>query len=185
MTLGAAFDGVLAAARTGAEWAWAELYRNAAPSVLAYLRAQNAADPENLAGEVFLQLVRDLHSFAGGAREFRSWLFTIAHNRLLDERRRAARRPVEAAGDDIVQWHAPARDAEDEALSALGAERVERVIRRLSPEQQTVLLLRLFAELTIEEVAKVIGKRPGAVKQLQRRGLVSLRRELREEGVTL
>jgi RNA polymerase sigma-70 factor (ECF subfamily) len=59
------------------------------------------------------------------------------------------------------------------------------VIRRLSPDQQTVLLLRLFAELTIEEVATVIGKRPGAVKQLQRRGLVALRRELREEGVTL
>lgn len=185
MTLGAAFDGVLAAARAGAEWAWAELYRDAAPSVLAYLRAQKAADPENLGGEVFLQLVRDLRSFAGGEREFRAWLFTIAHNRLLDERRRATRRPAEAAGPGLVEWHAPVGDAEDEALSALGAERVERAIRRLSPDQQTVLLLRLFAELTVDEVATVIGKRPGAVKQLQRRGLVALRRELREEGVTL
>jgi RNA polymerase sigma factor (sigma-70 family) len=185
VTLGAAFEGVLGAARAGAEWAWAELYRDAAPSVLAYLRAQKAADPENLVGEVFVQLVRDLDSFTGGERQFRSWLFTIAHNRLLDERRRAARRPAEARRDGVLEWHALARDAEDDALSALTVQHVEQVIRRLSPDQQTVLLLRLFAELTIEEVAAVVGKGPGAVKQLQRRGLVALRRELREGGVTL
>ena len=107
MSLGHTFDGVLAGARARAEWAWAELYRDVAPSLLAYLRAQKAPDPEDLAGEVFLQLVRDLDSFQGGEREFRSWLFTVAHNRLLDERRRATRRPVEAAGEDVIEWHGP------------------------------------------------------------------------------
>jgi RNA polymerase sigma factor (sigma-70 family) len=185
VTLGHTFDGVLAGARAGAEWAWAALYRDVAPSLLAYLRVQKAYDPENLAGEVFLHLVRDLHSFAGDERAFRSWLFTVAHSRLLDERRRATRRPLEAAGDDVIEWHAPVLDAEDEALSALSADRLERAIRRLSPDQQTVLFLRIFADLTVDEVATLVGKRPGAVKQLQRRGLAAVRRALREEGVTL
>ena len=78
----------------------------------------------------------------------------------------------------------PVRDAEEDALSALGADRVEDAVRRLSPDQQAVLFLRIFAELTIDEVATVVGKRLGAVKQLQRRGLAALRRALRQESVT-
>ena len=59
------------------------------------------------------------------------------------------------------------------------------MIARLSPDQQSVVLLRVIADLTVEQVARVIGKRPGAVKALQRRGLAALEREISKEGVTL
>ena len=55
----------------------------------------------------------------------------------------------------------------------------------LSEDQRAVLLLRVVGDLSIEEVAKAVGKRPGAVKALQRRGLAAIRRELARKGVTL
>ena len=92
------FEPVLSAARTGAEWAWAELYREHAPAVLGYLRARRAPDAEDLLGEVFLQLARDLSGFEGDARAFRAWVFTVAHHRLLDDVRKRRRRPQTEGG---------------------------------------------------------------------------------------
>ncbi len=185
MAIGEAFGGVLAAARAGAEWAWTMLYEDLAPSVLGYLRVRGAAEPEDLTGEVFLQVVRDLHRFRGDERSFRAWVLTIAHHRLLDERRARARRPVEPLDPAAAEVPDPAAWTEERALSSVEAERVARLIARLSPDQQDVLLLRTLGGMTIEEVARAVGKRPGAVKQLQRRAIAALRRELQREGVTL
>jgi RNA polymerase sigma-70 factor (ECF subfamily) len=79
----------------------------------------------------------------------------------------------------------PLSDAADEALARIGAEEVQRVLGILSPDQQAVLLLRILGDLSVEDTAKAVGKRPGAVKQLQRRGLATLKRELERKGVTL
>ncbi|MGH2695176.1 MAG: RNA polymerase sigma factor [Actinomycetota bacterium] len=78
-----------------------------------------------------------------------------------------------------------ADDPEGAALTSAAVEGVRRALDRLSLDQRDVLLLRLFGRLTVAEVALVTGKRPGAVKALQRRGLASLRRHLLKEGVTL
>jgi len=172
------FDAVLQAARAEAEWAWAALYDGLQPSILGYLRAQRAADPEDLAGEVFLQIVRDLARFEGEERDFRAWAFTIAHHRLLDDRRGRGRRPEAPATDAVIERHGPTGDVEVEALEALGTEHVRRLIDGLARDQRHVLLLRILGDLTIEEVARVVRKRPGAVKALQRRGLAALRRAL-------
>jgi RNA polymerase sigma-70 factor, ECF subfamily len=183
-TLGEQFPAVLIAARAGADWAWAEIYRDLAPSVLGYLRARGADEPEDLAGEVFLQVVRDLGRFEGGEREFRAWVFVVAHHRLIDDARRRTRRPVEAAGDlPTDELRSP--DAQEEAFDSIAAVRVRRLIGRLAPDQRDVLLLRVLGGLTVAEVADVIGKRPGAVKALQRRGLATLERALSREGVPL
>ena len=65
--LGENFSGTLEAARTGADWAWAAIYRDLSPAVLGYLRARGAHEPEDVTGEVFVQVVRDLQRFNGGA----------------------------------------------------------------------------------------------------------------------
>jgi RNA polymerase sigma factor (sigma-70 family) len=179
------FDRLLLAARARAEWAWTEIYRELAPGILGYLRARGAREPEDLTGEVFLQVVRDLPSFTGAGRDFRSWVFTIAHNRFLDEARRAARRPVVFVEAGAFEALLPTGDAEEDALAALGAERVQRVLSGLSPDQQAVILLRIVGDLTVTEVARVVGKSPGAVKQLQRRALVAIGSDLAHEYVTL
>jgi len=179
------FAAVLRAARTGEDWAWRAIYDELAPPLLGYLRARRAAQPEDLLGEVMLQLVRDLPSFKGGFWDFRAWAFTIAHHRLLDERRRSARKPSEAVPPEAIEQLGPLGDVEDDALRALSVERVGRLLARLSPDQQNVILLRVLGELTCEEVGKVIGKRAGAVKALQRRGFEALKKELAKERVTI
>jgi RNA polymerase sigma factor (sigma-70 family) len=176
------FPQILSAARAGAEWAWSSIYGDLAPAVLGYVRAQGAVEPEDLTGEVFLQVVRDLHRFEGDERAFRSWIFVIAHHRLLDDVRARKRRPVEPTSELPAE---AVGGADDEALEALAAERVRRIIERLSPDQRDVLLLRVLGGLTVDEVAAVVGKRPGAVKALQRRGLAAIERRLAKEGVTL
>lgn len=174
---------MLAAARGGASWAFARLYSELAPAVAGYLRVQRAAEPEDLTSEVFLGVFRGLGSFDGTEAQFRSWVFTIAHRRLQDERRRLARQPHLATVDAEVR--APAGDVEREALEALGEQWVVGLCARLSADQRTVLLLRVVADLTVEEVARITGKSVGAVKALQRRALGALRKKLAREGVPL
>jgi RNA polymerase sigma factor (sigma-70 family) len=178
MTAGRPFSATVDAAREGDEGAWTTLYRQFSPMLLGYLRARRAAEPEDLLGEVFAQAVRDLRSFEGSERDFRAWMFSIAHNRLVDEARRRARRPVVPAPEETIAAHGESGDVESEALARFETAEVIRLIGLLSADQQSVLLLRILGGLTVPEIARVIGKRRGAVKQLQRRGLIRLRREL-------
>jgi RNA polymerase sigma factor (sigma-70 family) len=165
-------------ARLGAEWAWTSIYRGLSPAILGFMRAKGAHDPEGLTGEVFLQVVRDLGRFSGGIADFKAWVFTIARNRFLDDRRASSRRPTTPQPDDFLEAHGDTGDVEEEALRALGTERVKELVSRLSPDQQDVLLLRIVADMSLEEVARVLDKRTGAVKALQHRGLASLRKEI-------
>jgi RNA polymerase sigma factor (sigma-70 family) len=174
------FERLLASARAGEQQAWREIYDALAPGVLGYLRARDVADPEDLAGEVFLQVVRDLPRFEGPARGFRAWVFKITHHRVLDERRRAARRIERMVADPDEESEPPGGDVETEALERLALERVTAILASLSPDQRDVLLLRIVGDLSVEDVARVIGKRTGAVKQLQRRGLAAVRRQLEQ-----
>jgi RNA polymerase sigma-70 factor (ECF subfamily) len=176
------FEDVLSAARSRDDWAWAEIYREFAPPVLGYLRARRAADPEDLLGEVFLQAVRDLKHFEGDEDAFRAWVFAIAHNRLLDAARRQRRRPSVEPEATLDEHSLGVGDSEEEALAALAEKRVAAMLARLSPDQQSVLLLRILGDLTVEQVARVVGKRPGAVKALQRRGLATLAREMSDDA---
>jgi RNA polymerase sigma factor (sigma-70 family) len=178
------FTSLLESAREGSEAAWQELYQGLAPVVLGYLRVNGAPDPEDVLSEVFLQVARDIATFDGEERGFRSWVFTIAHHRLIDARRHSARRPVELAAEPPEPVDR-ADDAAEEALARIGIEEVHRVLEAISEEQRAVLLLRVVGDLSIEDVAKVVGKRPGAVKALQRRGLAAIKRELTRTGVTL
>ena len=174
------FDKTLAAARGGAEWAWREIYAALAPGVLGFLRARGATDPEDVAGEAFVQVVRDLPRFEGDWQGFRAWVYSIARNRMLDSRRRNVRRPDHPVAEFAEDAEATG-DVSEDAFARLELERVTAILAELSPDQRDVLLLRVIGDLSIDEVARVIGKRPGAVKQLQRRGLAAARKHLEAE----
>ena len=174
----AAFQARLAAARDGDDIAWVELYHELAPIIIGYLRAQRLPDAEDVAGEVLLETVRDLRRFRGDASNLRSWVLSIAHHRLLDARRRQARRPLGAAPVEEATEAAAADDPEAETLASLGFGRLEPALAELTEEQRAVLLLRVIGDLPIAEVARITGKRPGAVKQLQRRAAEAMRRHL-------
>lgn len=179
------FDVRLARARRGDATAWSELYHQLAPLVISYLRAQRLPDPDDVAGEVMLELVRDLDGFSGDADGFRSWVLTIAHHRLLDARRREARRPAMASPHQRLRASPSADDPEAETLAAVGLGELEPALDLLTEEQRSVLLLRVLGDLSIAQVARIVGRRHGAVKQLQRRAAAAMRRTLdeRQQGV--
>jgi RNA polymerase sigma factor (sigma-70 family) len=178
---------LVAAAQANGAWAFTRLYERFAGPVAGYLRAQGATEPEDLTSEVFLSVFTGIGRFTGDGADFRSWLFTIAHRRLIDARRRRGRRVATSALDGLPERGAalPGGDAETEAIEGLGTERVVALLSELSPDQRDVLTLRILGDLTVEQVAEAVGKRPGAVKALQRRGLEALRRRFSEEGVPL
>jgi RNA polymerase sigma-70 factor (ECF subfamily) len=146
--------------------------------VTGYARAQGVRDPADLTSDVFVAVLTRLADFAGDERSFRSWVFTIAYRRIADQRRasgRAARGPAPVA---------PAPSAEEVTLERLGAERVEELLAALTPDQRHVLALRVIADLSLEQVADIVGKPVGAVKALQHRALASLRRTVLDEAVS-
>jgi RNA polymerase sigma factor (sigma-70 family) len=179
--LGPSFPQTLAAARTGAEEAWAAIYRDLAPAILGYLRARGVADPEDVLSEALLQVVRALPSFEGDEASFRSWAFVIVHRKMIDQGRRLSRRPADPTPPEHLD--SVAGNVEDEAMEGLETQRVRDLMGHLTPEQRDVLLLRVVADLSLEEVAGILGRTPGSVKALQRRGLGRLRRLLAPEVV--
>jgi RNA polymerase sigma factor (sigma-70 family) len=177
------FETVLAGAQRGAPWAFERIFTALSPVVTGYLRAQGALEPEDLSSEVFVAVLRNVHSFEGDESGFRSWIFTIAHRRLLDERRAAGRRPtLTVLTADGIDSSAP-DDVETTVELSLRVEWVRSLCEQLSPDQRDVLLLRLLGRLTVDEVALALGKTSVAVKALQRRGFRAIGRLLEREGV--
>jgi RNA polymerase sigma-70 factor (ECF subfamily) len=147
-----------------------DVYRALAPAVLGYLRSQRARDPEDLLGEVFLQVTRDLGRFRGDRDDLRRWVFTVARHRLVDDSRRRARRP-QLLDRDLPDTAAPP------PTEVLDAELVA-ALALLTDDQREVIVLRFLADLPLGAVAKVTKRNIGAVKALQHRGLVTLGRIL-------
>jgi RNA polymerase sigma-70 factor (ECF subfamily) len=161
-------------ARRGESWALTEVWRRYSPAVTGYLRGRGVGDPEDLTSEVFLQVFRRIHSFRGDESGLRTFVFSVAHARYVDERRRLARRGIDV--EFVADDHGGAGDsAETEAIHQLATQRAVALIESLSPDQRDVLLLRIVADLSLEQTALVLGKKVGAVKSLQHRGLAALR----------
>jgi RNA polymerase sigma-70 factor (ECF subfamily) len=160
------FTSILEAARAGAEWAWSLLYSDLAGPVRGYASLRGAPDPEDIVGDTFLQVARNLATFDGGYEGFRSWIFMVAHHRIVDDRRKRGRRKEDPVAD------LPDRsrdDVESEALASISTDRLLEALSDLSPDQRSVVALRFVADLSLHDTAQVLGKRVGAVKSLQKR----------------
>lgn len=170
---------LVARACRGDEDAIADLYRLHQPALERYLRARALgrarSEVDDLAQQAWLDALRNVRRFKGDDAAWRPWLFTIARRRLIDLLRRQQRRPEELSDAGEVTSAEMASSAADEAEaleSGLAAAR--RIAELLPPDQADVVLLRVVAGLDVEQVAAVIGKRPGNVRVLQHRGLQRL-----------
>lgn len=171
-----AFPAVLLAAQSGAQWACTNLWVDHAPAVFAFLRARGSHEPEDLTSEVFLAVFDRLDRFRGGEAEFRTFVFSIAYRRLVDElRRRSKRGHHEPWHEELDVRRSPS--AEHEATEQMADAATRALLEGLPPDQRNVMVLRIIADLTVDQIAEILGKRPGAVKALQRRALESLRKK--------
>jgi RNA polymerase sigma-70 factor (ECF subfamily) len=180
------FADALMAARRGKPAGYSALFEWLAGPVAGWFRAHGAPEPDDLTSDVFLRAFQGLTSFEGDVDGFRAWIFTIAHHRLVDDRRRSGRRPSTTELTDAGPGaDTPADDDPlGETIARLGTERVRRLLAALPADQRDVVVMRVLADLSIAQVAEAIGRSEGAVKQLQRRGLLTLRSLLEQEGVT-
>src|SRR5262249_33441001 len=124
-------DDALARASTGDEAGFLELWRALQPRLLRFLRVVGCEDPDDVASETWLQVVRDLPRFPGGGEDFRRWLFTIGRHRAVDAARARARRPAGTAtsGLDIL---ADTQQVEDQVLEGMSVQDAVALLSRLS-----------------------------------------------------
>jgi len=181
--IGAAFGVVLARAQAGDEAAFARLFRDVQPGLLRYLRVITP-EAEDVASDTWLQVVTGLTGFQGQEEAFRAWLFTIARHRAADAGRSRARRPAVPFAVSETAELPPAPDTADLALDAISARAMIALIATLPRDQAEVVMLRVVAGLEVADVAKMVGKSPGAVRVTAHRALRRLAGHLERAGVT-
>lgn len=150
-------------------------YSEFAPGVLSYLRSRGVEDPEGLTQDVFLALFPRLGDVRGGIKGVKSLVFSIAHARYVDEHRRRLKAPP-TIDYDPAQDRRCSSSAEDQLLEVEASGNVKDLLNGLQHDQQEVIALRIVADLSVETTAEIMGKTPGAIKQLQRRALCRLRK---------
>jgi RNA polymerase sigma-70 factor (ECF subfamily) len=154
-------------------------YNSLSPRVLGYLRSHGVDDPEAVTNEVFLALYQNFDHIMGGDDGVRTMTFSIAHARLVDHLRARSNRPISVAFDaEADPRRAPS--AEDLATENIGDYGALALLHTLGEEQRETITLRVIGGLSLDETAHVMSKTTGAIKQLQRRALESLRRSLSE-----
>jgi RNA polymerase sigma-70 factor, ECF subfamily len=165
--------GALVRARSGDEAGFLELWRQLQPRLLRYLRVLNCADPDDVASETWLAVVRDLPGFSGGDEDFRRWLFTIGRHRAIDDARARKRRPTVPMPATIAAL-ADDEGVEDQVLHALSVQEAVRLLAALPVDQAEAVALRVLAGLDTAAVAAILGKKSGAVRVALHRGLRAL-----------
>lgn len=185
---GRASDGELGAAvaraQDGDEAAFAVAYRIVQPGLLGYLRGLVGDEAEDVASDAWLEIARDLGRFRGDGAGFRGWTATIARHRALDHLRRLKVRPrASALEQDMLDLPGP-HSTHDQALESLSTEYALELVSSLPRDQAEAVLLRVVVGLDGPAAARVLGKRPGAVRTAAHRGLKRLASRLGAEGVT-
>jgi RNA polymerase sigma-70 factor (ECF subfamily) len=156
--------------------AFAQLYEEYFDKIYRYitLKIGDAVEAEDLTQQVFLNSLRSISSFRWKGRPFSAWLYRIAHNQVVDHLRRKKR-------SDVPLEETLTGGSEDPQLDAerrLDIEQVMAAAQKLTEAQREVISLRFTSELSIAQVAEIMGKSQGAVKALQHSGIVALRRAL-------
>ncbi len=183
--IGEEFASLLAAAQAGGEAAFSRLWRDANPALLRYLRVIAPGAEEDIAAETWVHVVRRLPSFRGDEQAWRAWLFTTARRRAIDQARHRSRRP-EVPLDDVTAARLPgSADCAEAALESLSTAAAIALVSGLPRLQAEVILLRVVAGLDTESVARMLRKKPGAVRVAAHRGLRKLAQITADTGVTL
>jgi RNA polymerase sigma-70 factor (ECF subfamily) len=157
--------------------AFAQLYERHFDRIYRYvaLKIGSKVEAEDMTQQVFLKALRSISSYKWRDTPFSAWLYRIAHNQVVDYLRKKARQTEMPLNESLVGSES---DHEKTTEQKLDMEKLMLATRQLTPAQQEVIALRFTSELSIAEVAKVMGKSEGAVKALQHSAILALRKIL-------
>jgi len=173
---------ILALAGQGDSESFGLLYERYVSRIYSYVyyRTGNPYDAEDLTARVFFRAMHHITSYQDRGLPFSAWLYRIAHNLVANWHRDNSRRP-EIPLDDTLMSHPHGVEHPEIALLRLEErERLLRIIRRLPPDRQQLLILKFVEHLSNNEIGQIMGKTEGAVKSLYHRTLNSLRDDLEE-----
>ncbi|MFN3373115.1 MAG: ECF subfamily RNA polymerase sigma factor, BldN family [Chloroflexus sp.] len=130
---------------------------------------------EDLVSEVFTRFLNALRQRKAPHSSLRGWLFGVAANVVSDHFRQSYRSPHVPLNEQIISYTPQPSDLAEQAAMN---EELRRAINNLTYDQQQVLALRFGQNLPIQEVARILGKTEGAIKQLQARAIAALARQM-------
>lgn len=142
-----------------------------------YYRTGNVYDAEDLTGRVFFRALRHIQNYSYRGLPFSAWLYRIAHNLVANWHRDNSRRK-EIPLDDGVLIGYSGGFPEQEVMQAEEQDRLLKVIRKLPPDRQQLILLKFVDHLSNAEIGLIMGRTEGAIKSLYHRTLLSIRDEL-------
>lgn len=168
---------LLARASQGDREAFGVLYEKYVERIFNYVyyRTGNIHDAEDLTARVFYRALNHIHRYDHRGLPFSAWLYRIAHNLVANWHRDHSRHPeipLADAPDAYYKGEAP----ESHLIQNQEREELLKLIRRLPPERQHLLILKFVENLSNAEIAQIMGRSEGAVKSLYHRTLLALRR---------
>jgi RNA polymerase sigma-70 factor, ECF subfamily len=138
----------------------------------AYARIGDKVEAEDIASEVFLKALKSIKTYEEQGVPMQAWLFKIAHNLVVDYYRRISKvQTVPIDKVEITDNNDPAELAEKQ----IEIDGMKTAMQKLTEDQRQVLQLRFFGGLTSREVADVMNKTDGSVREMQRAALEKLR----------
>jgi RNA polymerase sigma-70 factor, ECF subfamily len=157
------------------------LYDQYVEKIYAYIyhRVGSADLAEDLTGQVFMRMLEAVRTGRGWRSSFSGWLYRIAHNLVIDHYRRKGRAAFVDL-DDAAPVQAVTGDPVHSTEAQFERERLRAALAELTEEQAQVITLRFLEDLSIAEVAEIMDKTEGAVKALQYRAVINLRRVMQQ-----
>lgn len=180
--LGPEFGAVLDAAQRGDEQAFVRLWRDLNPVLVRFAVSQIGSAGEDIAAETWLAVMSGLDRFEGNESGFRGWVFTIARRKVIDLHRTPAVGRTSSVEDVPDLPEETAEDTADVVERQIGTAEALRLIGQLPGDQAEIIMLRVMVGLDVAEVARVVGKSPGAVRVAAHRGLRRLADLLSAQG---
>ncbi len=162
--------------------AFGELYDLFVERVYRYLYFRTGSHPEaeDLSEQVFLKAWEAIARYRWQGRPFLAWLYRLAHNAHIDHVR--SQKPTTSLNNDDRPFELASSSATVELTRALDADLLARALAELTPDQQQVIVMKFLEGLDNEHIALSMDKREGAIRALQMRALMSLRRVLEQLG---
>lgn len=162
--------------------AFGELYDLFVERVYRYLYFRTGSHPEaeDLTEQVFLKAWEAIERYRWQGRPFLAWLYRLAHNTHIDHVR--SQKPTTSLNNDDRPVELASASAAGELTRALDADLLAHALGELTPDQQQVIVMKFLEGLDNEQIAQSMEKREGAIRALQMRALMSLRRVLEHQG---
>ena len=169
-------------AKGGDSEAFGQLYDHYADQVFRYIYYRVGSRPlaEDLTADAFVRALRALPRFTWQGTDFGAWLTTIARN-LITDHFKSSRTKREVVADEVPDSDDRRDGPEQEAVANDVHDALMRALRTLPEDQQECLVSRFMLERSIAETAELMGRSPGAIKQLQLRAIRALGRTFPED----